>query len=134
MRKFITESLMGKLVLIFVGVALIPIALVGYLSYRHARGALEQAEFRKLDTIRDTQIRDVRTYVGDAVNQVKTTLQRRLLVKGLEYLLSCYEKEQGKVSPTAAPTADSSGVPAAVREALTTETGTVMAKAFFGLF
>ncbi len=51
--RFLAKSLMGKLVLLFLLIALIPVAIVGYLSYRTAKSALQEASLGKLSTSRD---------------------------------------------------------------------------------
>ncbi len=51
--RFLAKSLMGKLVLLFLLIALIPVAIVGYLSYRTAKSALQEASLRELSTSRD---------------------------------------------------------------------------------
>jgi methyl-accepting chemotaxis protein len=88
------RSLMGKLVVSFVSVAMVLIAVVGYLSYTSARGALEAAQFEKLDSVRDAQARYVQTYVADTVDQVRLLLKRPNLHAALVSLSWSYDDER----------------------------------------
>jgi methyl-accepting chemotaxis protein len=60
---FITKSLMGKLVTIFSLVVLVSVSIVGFLAFYSARSALEAAECRKLDSIREIKAESVRDYL-----------------------------------------------------------------------
>ena len=51
--RFLAKSLMGKLVLLFLLIALIPVAIVGCLSYLTAKSALQEASLGKLSASRD---------------------------------------------------------------------------------
>ncbi len=63
MANFVRKSLMAKLLGFFLLVALVPIVLVGSQSYRTARDALNTAEYRKLDALRDQISMGVHLYV-----------------------------------------------------------------------
>ncbi|MBM3300061.1 MAG: methyl-accepting chemotaxis protein, partial [Deltaproteobacteria bacterium] len=61
MVKIIRGSLIGKLVVIFLIVALVPIAIIGYFSFGSAQSALQEAEFDKLYSereLRESQLLD----------------------------------------------------------------------------
>ncbi len=65
----ITRSLRGRLVVIFLVISLVPVAVVGYLSDSSARQSLYDAEFHKLNELREeksTQVRDYLTGVVDS--------------------------------------------------------------------
>ena len=53
MSSFVKESLLIKLVAYFLLVALLPIAIVGYFSFRSAQEALQQTTLNDLSAARD---------------------------------------------------------------------------------
>lgn len=53
MFKYITKSLMGKLISMFLLVAIIPLIIIGILFYNSARSALEEEIFKKLTATRE---------------------------------------------------------------------------------
>ena len=53
MGNFVKESLLFKLVAYFLLVALLPIAIVGYFSFRSAQEALQQTTLNDLSAARD---------------------------------------------------------------------------------
>ncbi len=67
----ITKSLMGRLVVIFLAISLVPIAVVGYLSDSSAGHALYAAEFRKLNELREEKSAQVRDYLTGVVDAAR---------------------------------------------------------------
>ena len=51
--RFLAMSLMRKLVLLFLLIALIPVGIVGYLSYGSAKSSLQEATLRELSALRN---------------------------------------------------------------------------------
>ena len=106
-HRFAT-SLMGKLVVLFVSVAMALIAVVGFFSYSSARSALEDAQFEKLDFMRDTQARYVKTYVADILDQLRLMLKNPNLRASLISLSWSYDADEATAKPQDKPTQDSS--------------------------
>lgn len=63
MRTILRKSLMGKVVVFCLFVALVPAALVGYLSFRKAGTALQEAQLEKLGAARDLAAKNVVDYL-----------------------------------------------------------------------
>ena len=63
MQTILRKSLMGKVVVFCLFVALVPAALVGYLSFRRAGTALEEAQLEKLGAARDLAAKNVVDYL-----------------------------------------------------------------------
>jgi methyl-accepting chemotaxis protein len=66
---FVVKSLKGRLMLFFLIIALVPVAILGYLSYYTAKSSLESAEIHSLDLVRDFKANQVRTYMLDTMDQ-----------------------------------------------------------------
>ena len=60
MINFIRKSLMLKLIIFFLLVALIPIGILGYLSFNNAKQALQKIVFNDLSASRDRARANVR--------------------------------------------------------------------------
>ncbi|MBI5570707.1 MAG: methyl-accepting chemotaxis protein [Desulfomonile tiedjei] len=71
MSGLVTSSLMRRLVVVFMAIALAPIAIVGYLSDSTARSALYDAEFRKLNELREEKSAQVRDYLAGMVDAAR---------------------------------------------------------------
>jgi len=71
MIKLVSGSLMGKLIALFLAVSLIPIAVVGYLSFTSAKEALLKTEFAKLETARNDRTKSLRAYVRAVMSDLK---------------------------------------------------------------
>jgi methyl-accepting chemotaxis protein len=71
MPRFLGQSLMRQLVVIFILVALVPIVTVGYLSYTSAKDALFQSEFRKLNALRNQKALEIQAYLLDVLDAAK---------------------------------------------------------------
>jgi methyl-accepting chemotaxis protein len=71
MRNPFTKSLMVKLTALFITAALIPLIVVGWLSYRSSKAGLENAAFQKLDAVRDLEKAELINYLQARVNSLK---------------------------------------------------------------
>lgn len=109
MANFVSRSLMGKLVVIFVSVALVSISVVGYFSYISAKGALEEVQLEKIDNMRDTQARYVAQFVEDSLNNLRSFLDRPQFVEAMASLSSSYEEKARKISSGGPAPVDISG-------------------------
>lgn len=67
MPNFITRTLVGKLILCFLLVSLIPVALVGSLSFFSGRDALKSDAYNMLSALRDVQTEALVSFLQDAV-------------------------------------------------------------------
>ncbi len=93
MANLMTRSLVAKLVVSFQLMTLVAIVAVGYLSFSSARTALEQAEFRKLDVIRDIQKRNVQQYLNGAIDDI-TTMMTAITVRTFSEEATLSDKTQ----------------------------------------
>lgn len=71
MAKFLLTSIMGKLVLALVGVAVVPVLIVGYFSFDAAKDALKKAETEKLYSERNLRKSELRKYFRDTVRNLQ---------------------------------------------------------------
>ncbi len=69
--RYITRSLMVKLVASFLLVALLPIGIVGYLSFRTAKQALREARLAALASARDQGKQHIREYLDMMLSDMK---------------------------------------------------------------
>lgn len=68
--KWITKTLMGRLVALFLGVSLVPIAIVGVISFERAQTALDEEAYTELAIGRDGR----RAQILDYLHEKKTTI------------------------------------------------------------
>jgi methyl-accepting chemotaxis protein len=68
---FFTRSLSRRLVVAFLMVALVPVMLVGYLSDSFGRRSLYNAEFRKLNELREEKSAQVRAYLASVIDSAR---------------------------------------------------------------
>jgi methyl-accepting chemotaxis protein len=66
---FVVKSLKGRLMVFFLLISLVPVAILGYLSYYTAKSSLESAEIHSLNLVRDFKANQVRTYMLDTMDQ-----------------------------------------------------------------
>ncbi|MCA1960736.1 MAG: hypothetical protein LDL33_08065, partial [Desulfomonile sp.] len=71
MIQFLAKSLMGKLMSLFLLIALIPVGVVGYLSYQSAKSSLQEATLRELSTLRDRAREHVDSSVRQALGDIE---------------------------------------------------------------
>lgn len=71
MIKLVAGSLMGKLIALFLAVSLLPIAVVGYLSFTSAKEALLKAEFAALETARNDRTKSLLAYFRAVMSDLK---------------------------------------------------------------
>jgi len=69
--QFLAKSLMGKLVSLFLLIALIPVGIVGYLSYQSAKSSLQDATLRELAALRDRAREHVDSLVRQALGDIE---------------------------------------------------------------
>lgn len=89
--RFLAKSLMGKLVLLFLLIALIPVATVGYLSYRSAKSALHEATLRELSTSRDRAREKIIAAVEQAFGDIEYLGSTPAVHTAFQYLGSYLE-------------------------------------------
>ena len=103
--RFLANSLMGKLVLLFLSIALIPVAIVGYLSYRSAKSALHEATLRELSTSRDRVqegiIASVQQALGDIEYLGATPATQRAFMYASVYTEFALKSDYAKANPEA---------------------------------
>ncbi|MGO9120805.1 MAG: methyl-accepting chemotaxis protein [Desulfomonilaceae bacterium] len=89
--RFLAKSLMRKLVLLFLLIALIPVAIVGYLSYRSAGSALQEASLGKLSTSRDQAREKIIATVQHALGDIEYLGYTPAVHTAFQYLASYVE-------------------------------------------
>lgn len=72
MRHIISKSLMAKLIVFFLAVALVPIALVGYLAFLNSSAALEHADFKGLEEGRELVKAELKHYFLGIIDQTRS--------------------------------------------------------------
>ena len=101
--RFLAKSLMGKLVLLFLLIALIPVAIVGYLSYRSAKSALQEATLRELSTSRDRARERITASVQQAFGDIEylgaTPAAHRAFMYVSVYTDFVLKSDQAKANP-----------------------------------
>jgi len=70
MPNFITKSLMNKLIGLLLGVALVPIIIVGYLSFNNAKSALKEDAFNKLAAVEEIKKGQIRSYLEERMRDM----------------------------------------------------------------
>lgn len=98
MANLFTRSLLGKLVSLFLLVALIPIAIVGYLSFEGAEAALRKAEFDKLMAERELRKNLILEYLHNAMDSLVFLAGTASVVDSFRILLWQVTVTQGKTS------------------------------------
>lgn len=105
MSSFVKESLLVKLVAYFLLVALLPIAIVGYFSFRSAQEALQQSTLNDLSAARDRGRDHVVEYLkqafGDVGYQGKTPAVQSAFKALTAYLDYALYLDYAKSNPTA---------------------------------
>ncbi|MFC1833631.1 methyl-accepting chemotaxis protein [Thermodesulfobacteriota bacterium] len=71
MANFVTKSIFGRLLLFFLLVALVPLAIVGYLSFKSAGAALEERVLAELTAAGDGGARIVLEYLEETSGDMK---------------------------------------------------------------
>ncbi len=71
MAKIFWGSMMGRLVMALVSVAVVPVLIVGYFSFQAARNALEKAESDKLYSERELRRNELRKYFRDTMQNMQ---------------------------------------------------------------
>ncbi len=71
MTNFITKSLKNKLVCLFLLVSIIPLSIIGYVSYRYARITLEKHALASLEAIVNSRVSDITHLIQLRQEQVK---------------------------------------------------------------
>jgi methyl-accepting chemotaxis protein len=121
MANFITKSLMGKLVAIFAGVALVPIGIVGYLSFTSAREALRAAEFEKLNSERELRESQIKDYLRHSVEGLSYLARVPSVAEAVNVLASYRRRTAGSASGTGfdVQSAEYSGIAAEISPSFT---------------
>lgn len=73
----------GKLIAAMLGVCLIPLSIVGYMTLREASHSLESQAFNQLETVRKTKISHIEHYFGTIRSQVRTFSENRMIVEAM---------------------------------------------------
>ncbi len=79
---------MGKLVLVFLLIALIPVAIVGFLSYRSAKSALQEASLAELSASRDQAREKIMDSVRQALGDIEYLGSTPAVHTAFKYLMS----------------------------------------------
>ncbi|MBN1217993.1 MAG: GAF domain-containing protein [Anaerolineae bacterium] len=84
-------SLKGKLILFFLVVSLIPLLLVGWLTYSRARHELRVEAFKKLETVRDAKFEEIDTFFDGIERDLR-------LLSELDIVSEAYRSLSGTIS------------------------------------
>ncbi len=98
MPNLITKSLMNKLVGLFLGVALVPIIIVGCLSFYKAKQALEKNAFYKLEAVAEIKKGQIRSYLEERIGNVTVLAMSDDVKSAFEKLKSYHDG--GGATPT----------------------------------
>jgi methyl-accepting chemotaxis protein len=86
MTRFITGGIRGKLIASFILVAIIPLAVCGFLSFLRFKGSLENAEYDKLQLLWNSKQHEIVRWFRDIAEQVLVLSQIVRVRNGLEVL------------------------------------------------
>jgi len=100
MAKFLSGSILVKLVASFVAVAVIPIFIVGYFSFDSASKALEQTQFDKLLSERDLRRTELLTYFSDTVKSLKFLAETQAARSASDDLMAYHSSSQAAEGAT----------------------------------
>ncbi|MDP6685960.1 MAG: methyl-accepting chemotaxis protein [Candidatus Omnitrophota bacterium] len=93
MGNFITKSLMNKLIVLFLLVGLVPIAIVGYMSYSSGRAALEERVLDKMEAISESRERHIQTLLRLRMEEIDILAANEIVQTIVE---SWNKKEKGE--------------------------------------
>ncbi len=71
MNNFISKSLMGKLIIMFLLVSIVPVALVGYISYSSAKSSMEQQFYEGLTAVVESREAHIVTFLQMHIAQIE---------------------------------------------------------------
>jgi methyl-accepting chemotaxis protein len=91
--NFITKSLMNKLIVLFLLVGLVPIAIVGYMSYSSGRAALEERVLDKMEAISESRERHIQTLLRLRMEEIDILAANEIVQTIVE---SWNKKEKGE--------------------------------------
>jgi hypothetical protein len=69
--NFITKSLFGRLSAIFLAVTIVPLAVVGFLSFFGGRDTTQDQQFRMLSAVRETMAHEVNGFLDNSISIAK---------------------------------------------------------------
>lgn len=100
MMNFVSRSLMVKLLILVLFVALAPIGIVGYLSFDGAKEALRRAQLEKLESSRDEAIQRLLEYLSDSLTHMQFFAETRAVQEAYE-IFAFYASMDATSSETA---------------------------------
>jgi methyl-accepting chemotaxis protein len=94
------HSLRTRLVIWFLAVSVIPLILVGVISYTRARSALEDEARNKLLAVRDNKASQITNYVGFLAGQVRTLSEDVMVVEAMKEFKTAFHGLEEELEPT----------------------------------
>ena len=94
MFRFFTKSVMRRLSILFLLGALIPIAFVGWLSFRYSRAALAESAFSKLTAVREIKKNQIIGYFKERMGDIEVLAEGQDALKAFT-LLNTYSDAGG---------------------------------------
>ncbi len=91
--KLFTKSLVSRLVLSFLGVSLITVLIMGYLSYERARAALESAVYERINATLELKEDALNRWVDEKVDDLIFVKTQQRFHRSAELLLSGTDRE-----------------------------------------
>lgn len=95
MARILVRSLMAKVSLFCLAMVMVPTAIVGYLSFRDARAALEKTQLEKLEATRDLARQYIVEYFQNTVKDLAFLSQAKIIKDSIE-VLAFYASMEGK--------------------------------------
>jgi len=95
MFKFFTGSLMGKLILAFLVLGVVPAATVGLISYQKAADSLTAESFSKLEAVRGIKTAQIEGYFGERLGDVSVLSSNATVKAAIEAFEYAFVEEGG---------------------------------------
>ncbi len=89
--RWIGGSLRTKLVLFFLSLSLLPLIVVGLLTFRQAQASLHQEAFNKLIAVRNLKAKQIETYFRQVEQDVRLASKDRRVIEALNHMGSAME-------------------------------------------
>ncbi|MEA3348674.1 MAG: methyl-accepting chemotaxis protein, partial [Pseudomonadota bacterium] len=96
MMKFLSNSLMKKLLILFFGVVVIPLSALAWLSSQYARDSLRDARFASLSAINEIKKEQILSYLGSLKLNSKLLAQSRDVKQTCSILRQYHESGGGQ--------------------------------------
>lgn len=99
--SLISTSIRHKLLVALVGVALVPLAILGLTSYETSQAALNEQAFNQLEAVRTIKANQVGAYFTQIEDQIKTFSEDLMVVEAMQDFQQAIEtaREENDVTP-----------------------------------